>query len=1474
MSFRQWTGRRQKAARRIAVSLILVLVLQPVAVRTAARPQAPPQPAPPFSPFTPPPATPSEFEQFSQRIYDELIQKAQQVQGPRIIDDVTYPTYTIAGMVLTAKVYERQLMGFVSQLADLAKLTREQKIARIKQMMAIATEAQPWATLLRSATGNAMVRMQVTSVGRQTIKDIEAAIDAARARGDLNTVAFLEHLTTLPYDAMVQALIDRRLQILDQDPLLSVNRLWVDLLEGGDPAQYFDEFDAAVRAAMDQAYAEISRVRDINTVEGYSEFLKDRYARARMAAAALFGERSGKLIANLNDFAAAHESLRGTQEQVAQLEMAAIVGGIAVIAIFLAPAAALAGTTYVSVAEVGAAGLGVLAAGVQLVHDGQRLYAVQTDLSNAQAGQAVFGGVAVQTLRDKRDSVAGMALLDLAFAALSLQQFRAASTALTKARLAREAETLANAIPAGAAATTLDVTDAAAIVRRIDAGALKAHRRVGSAFDPAFYIKAGVGPQRTVQIGGQTFHLSAPFEANGRLTILAFQETGAGAVIPRTFYLSGEHGVWRVATGYSGFESLLLKGPRQRGGTFVNESAADLAAELQGPLTRWANEKPVLQLSDDAAERAAMDHLEAGAEGVEFDRVVRAEDIVEAVPRTAGAAPNFAAGPLDRWTFQHPLYGLVEGFTYKSIDGDILYVVIRDAQGRVFVPSIQPAGSTITGFGTRASAHQATDLTTTPLRHAPRGRGGYVDNPTYGNDLNGAFRGNLPPALPGSNAMPSTAPAAGTTAVQRGADRAIALGASQAEVHSMLRILGNSDRRFGEEVARAFSQIGELPDLMAAARRAGVPQAEIDAMLQTARAGGVVGLAEMPVHLLRAAANRQNVTILVDTPWDVLNQTGQVVVSDAPATRFMQFFRDTMPNTVLRTDLVALFNLRAHLSFLRNGRAVVMTPQEIELLRRVVGHPDAARMYAFLADERVLVRVFDEGALETGRRFLNAPNHQALATGRATLSGAAPAVATGSSVLLPGSPLVLSGRTADEAMARHADRAQTANVPANAPAPGPASTPTPPSTPSLPAGPPSVGSLPKLPDSTPLSGDYADGTVSSVRFALDDALQAAGYDMTGSFRTNAQTGIVTYEDGVVKVTARASGGRLLIAAVPDTGTTGTTGQAQTPMAPPIEFTIEPGARPEKEDESRLDLDDMDDAVSLNDPSVMTANTDDVVQAMIASLAEGGVLVVQPGARRDPPMLAAFGRRLLGALNMLRPGGRGVAAASAAFAPRSERRAEIWLAPIAGSEGSATNAAHPIRMVLTSLGASTGEAFEVQVINDGAAPVRLTGSLVLEPIAKASQAAVHRQLQRAVPRGAMTARLNAYCLEFLRQPPGAGTLFRIAPPEVQKKFASMRSILDASRKLREAGVLTPDSDPKTYFHAIRQWAIWTKAQKFTLDSFGKAFVEHTKKNVQTAGRPWTQQLEQALLGVVPGRWRDITRVLAEADATEGGGRARR
>ena len=131
------------------------------------------------------------------------------------------------------------------------------------------------------------------------------------------------------------------------------------------------------------------------------------------------------------------------------------------------------------------------------------------------------------------------------------------------------------------------------------------------------------------------------------------------------------------------------------------------------------------------------------------------------------------------------------------------------------------------------------------------------------------------------------------------------------------------------------------------------------------------------------------------------------------------------------------------------------------------------------------------------------------------------------------------------------------------------------------------------------------------------------------------------------------------------------------------------------------------------------------------------------------------------------------------------------------------------------------------------------------------------------------RINAYCLEFLKQPPTPGMMFRLAAADVQQQFAPMRNILKAARTLEKAGLIRPDSNPIEYMHSIKQWAVWTKENKFNVKSFGTAFVEHAKKNMRAAGRQWTKPIEEALMGAVPHRFEEISQILklAEQDAAK-------
>ena len=191
---------------------------------------------------------------------------------------------------------------------------------------------------------------------------------------------------------------------------------------------------------------------------------------------------------------------------------------------------------------------------------------------------------------------------------------------------------------------------------------------------------------------------------------------------------------------------------------------------------------------------------------------------------------------------------------------------------------------------------------------------------------------------------------------------------------------------------------------------------------------------------------------------------------------------------------------------------------------------------------------------------------------------------------------------------------------------------------------------------------------------------------------------------------------------------------------------------------------------------------------------------------------------------------------------------------------------PVEVFLTSLGTSTGEAFEMRAFNSGGSPVQLRAEgLVIQPLNADMTRRVQQQLQRAARGGGgAPARLAGYCLEFLRQPPSAGMMFQVAGSGLQQKFAPVRRILEASRLVRSAGELVPDSAPEGYFHSIRQWAIWTREQGFTAQTFADAFVSHTRKNFEQAGNRWTGDVEAVVRKAAPNRWNDIQKILQRAD----------
>jgi hypothetical protein len=50
----------------------------------------------------------------------------------------------------------------------------------------------------------------------------------------------------------------------------------------------------------------------------------------------------------------------------------------------------------------------------------------------------------------------------------------------------------------------------------------------------------------------------------------------------------------------------------------------------------------------------------------------------------------------------------------------------------------------------------------------------------------------------------------------------------------------------------------------------------------------------------------------------------------------------------------------------------------------------------------------------------------------------------------------------------------------------------------------------------------------------------------------------------------------------------------------------------------------------------------------------------------------------------------------------------------------------------------------------------------------------------------------------------------------------------------------------------------------MESFGEAWLGHVRKNAEQSGQPFTDELARIVQERVPGRWRDIQKILEEAD----------
>jgi hypothetical protein len=225
-------------------------------------------------------------------------------------------------------------------------------------------------------------------------------------------------------------------------------------------------------------------------------------------------------------------------------------------------------------------------------------------------------------------------------------------------------------------------------------------------------------------------------------------------------------------------------------------------------------------------------------------------------------------------------------------------------------------------------------------------------------------------------------------------------------------------------------------------------------------------------------------------------------------------------------------------------------------------------------------------------------------------------------------------------------------------------------------------------------------------------------------------------------------------------------------------------------------------------------------------------------------------------------------ASALFVPG----AVVHVVPRELRGETSASAADDAAVSFISNGSSTGVAFDVQVTDRTGRRRRVAvpEGVVLEPLTTAPQPPASRPRDVS---GAAAQQIGAFCLEFAKLPPAAGMLYKVADQATQERFRPLRSVLTAARSMATRGLLHPDSNPASYFDSIKQYALWAKRENWDAKKFAEAFVDRTKKNAVALKRNWTKEMESAVTAAAPGRWRDVSAILAEANATAGaaGGR---
>jgi len=1484
------------------------------------------------------------------RFLDHYLQLATEIKGARSIDELVFAEKTIATLVFVRDVYMAQLAGSIGQMNQLLDAPQAVQDARIQSLLRLSSEIVAVQKLYRDLNSPPIPSVQkpppdATAIMRDT-NIINSAVAAATAAGDTEEAAWWRSLDSQS-GGFSNAVQQHLFSLYSQDPMLAISGLPQAFVQAGGMYGSNPNAVQALRPLLvdfahqgiQQATKERVRVNGIDTVEGLTEFLGSQYQQTWSVAAGSLGPASQEAIELLLPIATSFAQYQQAQHEQTQLKVALAVtivsGVVVVIAIPLtavgAEAAAggglwAAATTAPEVGMVGGAtetflyNAGTLllptanlaGAGAQAYFDGSQWWVVSNQLSNAQAGATALGQQAVQDLHQAEQQAARATSNDFVFITMSTMDLVAASASMKAGSVAsgRVSNTAAKGagdiIPAGQVANASNVTDSGAILDRLDdfkprampgGGTFTPNPRAGAyehipPGDKAFFMNNGLQPEKTVQVGGNTFHLSKPFTRPGffnpkgdkEIFIIAFQEASDGKVIPRTFYLSGKRGVFRAAPAAElGGEGLLSKGPTkytlgengpeitweeaaQNGGGFrgwVNQNSVDIAAEMQGPLSGWLEEAGInTDLAEEVADRAVFGHLELiDPEKSELGGFLSRQDAERRFVLTESNAPDYAAGPLDRWTTNSPVYGKVEGFTFKSKDGDVLYIVLRDGKGNVWVPSIQDATSIVTPLGTRAEVFDAAVINAkTGLDEglmaspATRGaKGGYILG-EVDNDLIQEFRQHLPPPGSQSVSLSSVRTRPGETLILEENPFAIGIrkdpvtGAAMGQ-QGVIQLMP-VDEAAAESVTGALIkkpwEFTRLPNVAPTNIEPGNTAAIATQVANDLARSSGFGTWKVTTNPARGSVTFQSTGLPtnISITGQVINgvlvytkqfagdagdnsnsaanalQTGPSTGSAHPSPLLPPSFRSAgfepinEPNgetgsvqTELRNELgpggskVTSINTA-------NGNVTVATDEKGQTIYfaassstrdySVTWHANG-QVDAFAKDDPKLWVHIDPPSIGGPRTYHLYHLDNNGKNAQLLNSGTLLPPSPGSTLNDYLTPAFLTPEKQKQLQADMGVIGQPAPVPVD-PNTVPFTAPE--------------GATPNSPTSFNNTSLPAPKTVAAASVSSTVATGATGSpasDQPVEVPELAWGQINQYIPG--KVTQ----------AVPLQADQGTT---------PQQTNLDTG------EPNRVNV--VSFCVQNRATCSGNANTDSAFQKEI-------VITITTNVSQQRNQTIISNSTQLASLNTTN-------------ATTLDPGTVLWAGP---ALPPATKDNSPALSIVAN-GTSSGDAFVMKMRDPSGLvkDVKVPEGTVLEPLKREAAKKLAGGADQAASAAAgrvLTQQVGAMCLEFAKLPPEAGMFYRVADQAVQGMYKPLLPLLRAARELVAGGKLHPDSDPQAYATSITQYAIWSELGNWDQQKFTEMMIERTRKNAEASNVKWTKEMEKALLGVAPNRWSDVVQI---------------